>query len=57
MNEMYLCINRNARPNNNQLINYYEHVSYLPEIHTVPCRTYLQYSDVGLQESLLFALI
>ena len=54
---MYLCINRNARPNNNQLINYYEHVSYLPEIHTVPCRTYLQYSDVGLQESLLFALI
>ena len=28
---MYSCINRNARPNNNQLITYYEYVSYLPE--------------------------
>ena len=30
MNEMYPCKNRNAGPNNNQLITYYEQVSYLP---------------------------
>ena len=28
---MYPCINRNARPNNNQLITYYERVNYLQE--------------------------
>ena len=26
------CINRNARPNNNQRITYYQCVSYLPRI-------------------------
>ena len=38
-------INRNARPNNNnnQLITYFEHVSYLQRIHTIPCRIYIQY--------------
>ena len=35
MNEMYPCINRNARPNNNQLITYYECVSYLLRIHSI----------------------
>ena len=33
---MYLCINRNARPNNNQLITYYQHVNYLPRIQQYP---------------------
>ena len=32
MNKMYPCIKRNARPNNNQLITYYQRVSYLPRI-------------------------
>ena len=35
MNEMYPCINRNAKPNNNQLITYYKRVSYLLRIHTL----------------------
>ena len=38
MNEMYPCINRNARPSNNQLITYCECVSCLQRIHTIPCR-------------------
>ena len=42
MNEMYQCINRNARPNNNQLIAYYKRVSYLQRIHTIPCIINLQ---------------
>ena len=33
---MYLCINRNARPNNNQLIIYYLHVHYLLRIQQYP---------------------
>ena len=32
MNETCRCINRNARPNNKQLITYYQHVSYLLRI-------------------------
>ena len=43
MNEMCLCTNRNARTNNNQLITYYECVSYLQRIHTICSRIYLQY--------------
>ena len=35
MNEMSQCINRNARPNNNQLITYYERVSYYKELFWV----------------------
>ena len=31
-----LCINRNARPNNNQLITYYQRVSYLLRIQKYP---------------------
>ena len=31
--------------NNNQLITYYERVSYLTRIHTKPCRIYFQYHD------------
>ena len=33
---MYLYINRNARPNNNQLITYYQRVSYLLRIQQHP---------------------
>ena len=36
MNEMYRCINRNARPNNNQLINYYQRVRYLLRMQEYP---------------------
>ena len=36
MNEMCPGINRNARPNNNQLITYYQHVSYLLRIQQYP---------------------
>ena len=35
MNEIYPCINRNVRPNNNQLITHYECVSYLLRIDTI----------------------
>ena len=41
---MCLCINRNARPNKNQLITYYQRVSYLLKNTTVPCEKYLQYN-------------
>ena len=33
---MYPCINRNSRPNNNQLITYYQLVSYLLRIQQYP---------------------
>ena len=46
MNEMYPCINKNARPNNNQLITYYELVSCLQRIHTINCIIYLQYCEI-----------
>ena len=36
MNEISPCVNRNARPNNNQLITYYQCVSFLLRIHTIP---------------------
>ena len=36
MNEMYPCINKNARPNNNQLITYYQGVHYLLRILQYP---------------------
>ena len=36
MNEMYPCIKRNARPNNNQLKTYYQHVIYLLRIQQYP---------------------
>ena len=35
-NEIYPCIKRNARPNNNQLINYYLPVCYLLRIQQYP---------------------
>ena len=36
---MYPCINRNARPNNNQLITYYLRVCYLLRIQKYPVNT------------------
>ena len=46
-NEMYPCINRNSRPNNNQLITYFQHVHYFLRI--------LQYFKVTwLWQSVLF---
>ena len=43
---MYLCINRNARPNNNQLITYYLHVRYLLRMQQYPVNTtYNKLSD------------
>ena len=42
MNEMFPCIKRNARPNNNiQLINYYLRVSYLQRIQQYPVNKYI----------------
>ena len=36
MNEMYLCINRNARPNKSRLITYDQRVRYLLRIQQYP---------------------
>ena len=36
MNEMCPCINTNARPNNNQVITYYQRVRYLLQILQYP---------------------
>ena len=36
MNEIYPCINRNARPNNNQLITCNQRVPYLLRIQQYP---------------------
>ena len=36
MNKMYPCINRNARPHNNQLITYYLCVHYLLVMQQYP---------------------
>ena len=33
---MYPCINKNARPNDDQFINYYQRVSYLLRIQEYP---------------------
>ena len=33
------CVNRNARPNNNQLITYSQCISYLLRIHAIPVDT------------------
>ena len=33
---MYMCINRNARLNNNQLSTYYKRAKLLTRIHTIP---------------------
>ena len=35
---MYLSINKNAIPNNKQLLTYYKHVQLLTRIPTIPCR-------------------
>ena len=45
MIELYLCINRNARPNHNRLITYHEYVSYLQRIHTISCTYNKAYLD------------
>ena len=50
------CTNRNARPNNNQLITYYKRVSYLQKIHTIHSRIYLQYSHYTMFSSLSHSL-
>ena len=58
MNEMCPFINRNARPNNNQLITHYQPVSYLLRILQYPVNnTYnTQYSatDYAYRQQLLF---
>ena len=56
MKEMYPCIIRYARPNNNKLITYYKRVSYLQKIHTIHSRIYLQYSHYTMFSSLSHSL-
>ena len=48
MTEMCPCINKNARPDNNQLITYYQHVSYLVNNTTIPCEIILTIVYISL---------
>ena len=53
MNEMYPCINRNARPNNNQLITYYLRVSYSLRIIQYPVDNTYNKKQKNLPKGLL----
>ena len=58
MNETCPCINRNARPNNNQLVTYNLHERYLLRIQQYPVNnTYNTENKIFLIHSLLFFLV
>ena len=54
-NEMYLCINGNARPNNNQLKTYYQRVHYLLIIQQYPVNK--TFNTLGLPKERRFQVV
>ena len=50
---MYPCINRNARPNNNQLITYYQRVHYLLRIQQYPVNNTFVELGGGVDDALI----
>ena len=40
--DLYQCVSKNARQNNNQLTTYYQGVRYLLKNTTIHCEYYLQ---------------